>query len=155
MLAAMPAEEAALVKEWFVLDEQANPAVYRLRPSCEAAEAKGESWWGQKEDSANGKKALPSIFEKLQASLRKASRVLKDPRRQQLYEISVTHDEALNGLLEQSDEQKAKCFIFSSPILSPPKPDDKMAKKFFDVIDGKEFDQDASNRLEALRTQVS
>jgi hypothetical protein len=151
----MQAEDAAFVKAWLLLDEQAAPAVYQLRPSFEADEEKGESWWGQKEDSAKGKKALPSIFFRLQALLRKASQALEDPSRRQLYEISVTHDEALNGMLKQSERQQAKCFFFSRPIVSLPKPDDKAARMFYDVIDGKEFDKDASNRLEELRKQVS
>ena len=155
MLAAMQAEDAAFVKTWLLLDEQAVPAVYRLRPSCEADEEKGESWWGQKEDSDKGKKALPSIFSRLQALLRKASQALEDPSRRQLYEISVTHDEALNGMLAQSEQQKDKCYFFGRYIVAPPKPDDKVARRFFDVIDGKEFDKDASNRLEELRKQVS
>jgi len=38
MLAAMQAEDASFVKAWLLLDEQAVPAVYQLRPSFEAAE---------------------------------------------------------------------------------------------------------------------
>ena len=136
MLATMHAGEAALVKDWFELDKTADPAVYHLRP-----ESGKDNWWG--------------IFVKLQALLRKASQALEDPSRRQLYEISVTHDEALNGMLKQPERQKAKCFFFSRPIMSPPKPDDKAARMFYDVIDGKEFDKDASNRLEELRNQVS
>ena len=154
MLVAMRAEDAAFVRVWFVLDEQAVPPMYQLRPTFEADEAKGESWWGQKEDLAKGQKALPSIFHRLQAILREASKVLEEPSRRKLYEISVTHDEVLNGLLDQSEEQKAKCFFFSRPIKSPPKPEDKMAGKFYDVIEKKEFDQDASSRLEELRREV-
>ena len=205
MLAAMPAEDAAFVKAWLLLDEQAVPAVYQLRPSFEAAEP--EYWAAMKILQRHGQASFPdkfsqeehksmlaamqageaalvknwfeldkkadhamyhlrpesgkdnwwAIFVKLQALLRKASQALEDLSRRQVYEISVTHEEALNGMLTQSisEQQKAKCFFFSRPIVFPPKPDDKAARMFYDVVDEKEFDKDASNRLEELRNQVS
>lgn len=153
----MPEEDAKFVSEWFTLDEQARPQVFCLRPSSDADESRGQSWWGRKEDKAKGKQALPSVFERLQTVLRAASGVLQDPLRRQLYEISVTQDEVQHGLLSLSSEaERAKVFFFSRKIGASPDPaQDQAVRKFFDVAkDGSELDQDAAARLEQLRQQV-
>ena len=139
MLATMQPQEVELVRQWFTLDQQAIPSSYTLR-----SKAGVEGWW--------------PIFDRLQEILRiAAGKALTEPCRIQLYEISVTHDEILTGLLGVLESERSKCFVISRTISPQPDPADKMANKFFDVQDqgqGKVFDQDAASRLEQLRLQV-
>eukprot|EP00808_Paulinella_micropora_P006915 g38548.t1 len=126
------ADDWKLVEEWFWLDS--NGMEYVLQPSDSSA-AHGD-WW--------------SIFAKLQRILRTASKSLLDPARQRMYEMSVTEEEALHGVLEvNSTGRQNATFVFRRVAEGEPEITDD-TKQFVDMVDQK-VDQDAQNRLKALR----
>eukprot|EP00301_Raphidiophrys_heterophryoidea_P023519 c7378_g1_i1.p1 GENE.c7378_g1_i1~~c7378_g1_i1.p1 ORF type:complete len:2037 (-),score=525.73 c7378_g1_i1:323-5599(-) len=82
-------DDAALVLDWFVLNTNVVPPAFELLPSTRAAPG---TWW--------------SIFERMQRAFRTARDVVEDPIRRELYLVSVTEHEVINGLLTREDRDE-------------------------------------------------
>eukprot|EP00004_Rigifila_ramosa_P003105 TRINITY_DN1325_c0_g1_i10.p1 TRINITY_DN1325_c0_g1~~TRINITY_DN1325_c0_g1_i10.p1 ORF type:complete len:1309 (+),score=319.57 TRINITY_DN1325_c0_g1_i10:273-4199(+) len=98
--------DAALVRQWFLLNENTVPPQYELQPTW-LAEGGKSAWW--------------SIFVRLQRILAQAAALCLSPERRQVYIRSVTEEEVSNGLLEPHRLRTLNTdsvFVFSRQIPS-------------------------------------
>ncbi|CAH3143126.1 unnamed protein product [Porites evermanni] len=126
-----------LLSEWFDLNTNLVPHTYILKPSSQAQHGK---WW--------------DIFEKLQMTLRKASRCLKDKERAKWYTVSVTEEEVHRGLLNMNNRDQ-KTFCYRRKIINLDNNyQDKPAGKFIDkkYSDGT-IDSEAQRFLHKLKDE--
>ncbi|KAL9963654.1 hypothetical protein ACROYT_G027181 [Oculina patagonica] len=127
-----------LLSDWFDLNTNLVPPTYMLKPSTQAPKDK---WW--------------DIFRKLQMTLRKASRCLKDKERAKWYTVSVTEEEVHRGLLYM-DNRDQKTFFYRRKIVDVEnKYKDEIAGKFIDkrYSDGS-IDTEAQNFLNKLKNET-
>ena len=128
-------EEESLLKEWYLIDENAVPVDWYLRPR-EDEFKDGDVWFPIEQK-------LRAILEKAVAdmALEAADRVK--------YETSATHQEIDRGALREKEDH-VFCFFRSIEGL----PSDASAKGFIDLDAGNHRDDQAAKRLENLKERL-
>eukprot|EP00735_Rhodelphis_limneticus_P007106 TRINITY_DN19605_c0_g1::TRINITY_DN19605_c0_g1_i1::g.24501::m.24501 TRINITY_DN19605_c0_g1::TRINITY_DN19605_c0_g1_i1::g.24501 ORF type:complete len:856 (-),score=142.68,sp/Q149M9/NWD1_HUMAN/29.95/4e-76,NACHT/PF05729.7/3.3e-05,AAA_16/PF13191.1/6.6e+03,AAA_16/PF13191.1/0.0032,AAA_22/PF13401.1/0.0028,DUF4062/PF13271.1/0.0092,Bac_DnaA/PF00308.13/0.06,Ubiquitin_3/PF14836.1/0.17,AAA_23/PF13476.1/0.15,AAA_19/PF13245.1/0.25 TRINITY_DN19605_c0_g1_i1:97-2592(-) len=124
-----------LTHKWYILDTNPIPPLYRLQPK---SNVDTDTWWG--------------IFKTLHGAFRQASHVLS-PDRAQLYSLSVTHHETLEGIVDLKDKDE-QCYVFFRDVQGLPYHiSDESAKSYIDVTDTG-IDLDAQSLLANLKTEL-
>eukprot|EP00163_Fabomonas_tropica_P021422 TRINITY_DN3747_c0_g1_i10.p1 TRINITY_DN3747_c0_g1~~TRINITY_DN3747_c0_g1_i10.p1 ORF type:complete len:439 (+),score=116.18 TRINITY_DN3747_c0_g1_i10:425-1741(+) len=139
-----------LLKEWFLLDENIVPPTYILQrisskipdyicKDRDRRKVASGQWW--------------AIFEQLQALFFDAAKTCLPEATSLPYLVSVTHEEVINGIIENVNRAK-QSFCFRRYLNGvEEKPGDHKAGNFVDVKDGK-IDEDAVNWLTKLKDQI-
>ena len=129
LLNNMSTEGQEAVTEWYVLDENASPAVYMLKPLLD--ERMSDIFW-------------KSSFPLLQSQLRFAARGAQLPEsRVRYFEQSVTAEEIFEGLEKRTKEQRGKeCIYIRRRFLNPSiTPGDDRSKQYMDLASDNKPDE--------------
>ncbi|EDV28762.1 uncharacterized protein TRIADDRAFT_19804, partial [Trichoplax adhaerens] len=148
-------ESVQLLDEWFKKDDNAVPPVYILQPiSSQLLHYNDPS---EPELQANDRKAWWNIYSQLQSSLNRAAKKLKligkmDQRVAEQFEISVTHREIRQGILdvENCTNDQCICFVRKISNLEEDLSNDNVPA-YIDLIHGEnEINTEATDLLSSL-----
>ncbi|XP_077862128.1 NACHT domain- and WD repeat-containing protein 1-like [Saccoglossus kowalevskii] len=145
-----------LLDTWFQRDDNAVPSVYILQPISSILVHFNNN--ENPDQMANDRRKWWDVFEALQQQLRHASRVcLKqktmNEKNAAKFNISVTHDEVIHGILDVKENREDHCVCFVRKFQGlEQKIDNKEAKQFIDIDeDNNTIDVNAQQLLTDLR----